>query len=101
MRDGKGFVIFDSTESATAAMQALDGTQTAKGEKILVEYSKPLHKGSVSDKPNERLFFTGCTGSVSEVVTIFQEFGASVKEVNLCMLFTLSDYQQLTWGNIE
>jgi hypothetical protein len=98
VKDGKGFVFFDSIESATAAMQAVDGAQTANGEKIVLEYAKPLRKGesvgddgSTIDKPNERLFFSGCTSNVSDIRTLFQEFSASLKDIYLCMLFILSD----------
>ena len=99
---GKSFVLFDSIESATAAKNALHGTRTAMGQRLTVEFAKPLAGSATIDKPkqistkqisipNEKLFFAGCTGDVSEVKTVFQEFSASIKDVSLCMLFTLSD----------
>jgi hypothetical protein len=46
---GSGFVMFDSTESATAAMQALNGTETANGEKIILDFAiKERPRGSGS-----------------------------------------------------
>jgi RNA recognition motif-containing protein len=103
---GSGFIRFDSTESATAAMQALDGTQTANGEKITLIYANPAKpaktdsSGKGIPKPNKRLFFSGCTGSVSEIKTLFQEFSASVKDIHLCMLFTLSDSVPITHNGV-
>ena len=89
---GCGFVRFKSIESATAAMLAVNGTRTAKGEIITVQYAKP-RKENVSNggnhKPNQRLYVKGCTGDVSEIRTVFQEFSDSIKDVSLCMLFTL------------
>jgi len=84
LRDGKGYILFDTVESATVAMQALNGTQTAKGENIIVEYSRPWRSGdSVADKPSDSLYFTGCTGNVSEIKALFQEFSASLKDIYL------------------
>lgn len=88
---GKGLVLFDSIESATAAMRALDGTRTANDQKLTVEYAKPDDVSKEVSGPNERLFFAGCTGEESEIRTVFQEYSDSIKEISLCMLFTLSD----------
>lgn len=89
---GNGFVTFSDIESATAAMQALDGTQTANGEKITLVYANPKQSNTDSSgrdkrQPNRKLFFSGCTGSVSEVGAIFHEFSTSIHEIHLCMLF--------------
>jgi Ca2+-binding EF-hand superfamily protein len=103
-KSGKGFVLFDSIKSARAAKEALNGTRTFMGQKITLEFAKNvLNEVSVdedasaidnpkpSHKPNERLYFRGCTGEESEIRTVFQEFNASIKDIYLCMLFTLSD----------
>jgi RNA recognition motif-containing protein len=89
---GSGFIRFNSIESATAARQALNGTQTARGEEITVEFAKPpkenVNRGS-NHKPNERLYFRGFYGELSDIRTVFQEFSDSIKDISLCMLFTL------------
>lgn len=75
-------------------MQAINGTQTAKGETIIVNFAKPpkldVNKPG-NHKPNEKLFFKGYVGDASEIRTLFQEFSDSIKDVTMCMLFTFYD----------
>jgi hypothetical protein len=91
---GSGFVRFNNIETATAAKQAINGTQTAKGETIIVNFAKPpkLDVGKPGNhKPNERLYFRGVVGDVSEIRILFQAFSDSIKDITLCMLFTFYD----------
>lgn len=71
-----GFVCFKSIESATKAMEALNGTQAPNGENLTVGYARPLR---MYHKTSARLHYTLSFGDdESEIRTIFQQFNDSI-----------------------
>ena len=82
---------FASRESAVAAIEsAAQEPIHLAGRDLRVDYSAG-HRGQQANEPSEKLYFSGCAGDENEVRAIFKQFGDSIVDIHLCMLFTLSD----------
>ena len=58
-----------------------------KGRVLHVKSAK--RKQMIND-PTYKLYFSGCAGDEPKIRTIFKQFGDSITQIYLCMLFTLS-----------
>jgi hypothetical protein len=87
---GTAHVEFASKDQAVAAMNSINEKPIQmSGRYLRIENSfgnqKPVNE------PNEFLYFSNCSGGVSEIRTVFQEFNDSIIDLFLCMLFILSN----------
>ena len=83
-----GYILFNNVENATKALETLQGTQTPKGETLNLAYARAQKKAVKC----RRLYYSGCNGDESEILTIFQQFSKSIIEVCVCMLLTLFNF---------
>jgi hypothetical protein len=88
---GNGHVDFASKDGSLAAKTSAAQNPICIGDrKLHIEYSLGSNRKPVT-KPFDKLYYSGCSGDVSKIMTIFQQFNESILEVSLCMLFTLSN----------
>lgn len=81
---------FATKESAIAAIEsAAEEPIHLAGRDLRVDFSAGNRAQSVAE-PSEKLYFAGCAGDENEIRNLFRQFGDSIVDIFLCMLFTLS-----------
>ena len=89
-------VEFATKESAIAAIEsASEEPVHLLGRDLRVDFSAGNRVQAVTP-PSEKLYFSGCDGDEAAVRNVFKQFGDSIIDIHLCMLFTLSDSVPIT-----
>lgn len=84
---GMAHVDFANRESAIAAVDsAAQEPMHLAGRDLRIDFAVARSQ-QVNTEPSEKLYFSGFAGDESALRSLFKDFGHSIVDIHLCMLF--------------
>lgn len=85
---GIAHVDYATKESAVAAVESASQEPIhLAGRDLRIDFAAGPRNQQNNSEPSEKLYFSGFSGDEAELRTIFKDFGESIVDIHLCMLF--------------